>query len=347
MSQHDDAPVTQAQASAIHPAALGRRSAREGLLDTPTRVARACGFPVTRSIRPVLHRTFGKWPATTPWSAQHPLREPLRTPRPRSSATRVGYRQRQGGHQQAGALVDAYAHFGCRKSSPRRSRCIQQVLNPRGVGVVIGPARCMTTRRAQARGQHGRQPDAGRLREDARTRRFMPDPRLPSRLNPPAKASPALRPRTGAAASAPSTHAERAQQQRLGNHCGRGRARRRSRYQPRRQFRAAPAAPASASSPHRYRCAPSSNTALAELPRSRARCRRRGGTGPRLRVRKAKRQPGRRVSVGVLAVRTGSVRTPLAIAHRLDVERTGFDRAAAPTGEARARSRRAVLRGRR
>jgi GTP cyclohydrolase I len=64
-------------------------------------------------------------------------------------------------------VVEAYARrFQVQeKMTAQIAHCIQEVLQPRGVGVVVEAAhQCMTTRGVhKTRGLHGDQPDAGRF----------------------------------------------------------------------------------------------------------------------------------------------------------------------------------------
>ena len=156
MSQHDDTPVTQAQAESAVRTLLrwaGDDPAREGLLDTPTRVARAyrdwfSGYEIDPA--EYLHRTFEE-------VAGYDL--------PSDKVVGISMLAR---------VVDAFARcFQVQeKLTAQISHCIQQVLKPRGVGVVIEASHeCMTTRGVHKRGvSMVTSQMLGDFREDARTR---------------------------------------------------------------------------------------------------------------------------------------------------------------------------------
>lgn len=185
MSQHDDAPVTQAQAESAIRTLLrwaGDDPAREGLLDTPTRVARAyrdwfSGYEIDPA--EYLHRTFEEvagYDAMVVLRNIHFESHCEHHLAPIIGHAHVGYlpSDKVVGISKLARVVDAYARrFQVQeKLTAQIAHCIQEVLKPRGVGVVIEASHeCMTTRGVHKRGvSMVTSQMLGDFREDARTR---------------------------------------------------------------------------------------------------------------------------------------------------------------------------------
>ena len=185
MSQHDEAPITQAQAESAVRTLLrwaGDDPSREGLLDTPTRVARAyrdwfSGYEVDPA--EYLHRTFEEvagYDAMVVLRNIHFESHCEHHMAPIIGHAHVGYlpNEKVVGISKLARVVDAYARrFQVQeKLTAQIAHCIQDVLRPRGVGVVIEASHeCMTTRGVHKRGvSMVTSQMLGDFREDARTR---------------------------------------------------------------------------------------------------------------------------------------------------------------------------------
>ena len=187
MSQSDqpDSSVTQAQAEEAVRTLLrwaGENPAREGLLDTPRRVAEAYGdwFSGYREEpRAYLERTFEEVAGydelivlryiSYESHCEHHMA-------PIIGKVHVGYlpRGKVVGISKLARVVKSYARrFQVQeKMTAQIAQCIQDVLQPRGVGVVVeGAHECMTTRGIHKRGvSMVTSKMLGSFREDARTR---------------------------------------------------------------------------------------------------------------------------------------------------------------------------------
>ena len=187
MSQSDqpDSSVTQAQAEEAVRTLLrwaGEDPAREGLLDTPRRVAEAYGdwFSGYREEpRAYLERTFEEVAGYDELIVLRDISYESHCEHhmaPIIGKVHVGYlpRGKVVGISKLARVVESYARrFQVQeKMTAQIAQCIQDVLQPRGVGVVVeGAHECMTTR-----GIHKRSVSMvtskmlGSFREDARTR---------------------------------------------------------------------------------------------------------------------------------------------------------------------------------
>ncbi|WOB51459.1 GTP cyclohydrolase I FolE [Xanthomonas hydrangeae] len=187
MSQSDqpDSPVTQAQAEDAVRTLLrwaGEDPAREGLLDTPRRVAEAYGdwFSGYREEpREYLERTFEEVAGYDELIVLRDISYESHCEHhmaPIIGKVHVGYlpRGKVVGISKLARVVESYARrFQVQeKMTAQIAQCIQEVLQPRGVGVVVeGAHECMTTRGIHKRGvSMVTSKMLGSFREDARTR---------------------------------------------------------------------------------------------------------------------------------------------------------------------------------
>ncbi|HPA01434.1 MAG TPA: GTP cyclohydrolase I FolE [Chiayiivirga sp.] len=185
MSQHEDAPVTQDQAEQAVRTLLrwaGDDPAREGLLDTPKRVVKAyrdwfSGYGIDPA--EYLHRTFEEvagYDAMVVLRNIHFESHCEHHMAPIIGHAHVGYlpNGKVVGISKLARVVEAYARrFQVQeKLTAQIAHCIQEVLQPRGVGVVIEASHeCMTTRGVHKRGVAMITSQMlGDFREDARTR---------------------------------------------------------------------------------------------------------------------------------------------------------------------------------
>ncbi|MFS8373578.1 GTP cyclohydrolase I FolE [Xanthomonas campestris pv. raphani] len=187
MSQSDqpDSSVTQAQAEEAVRTLLrwaGEDPAREGLLDTPRRVAEAYGdwFSGYREEpREYLERTFEEVAGYDELIVLRDISYESHCEHhmaPIIGKVHVGYlpRGKVVGISKLARVVESYARrFQVQeKMTAQIAQCIQDVLQPRGVGVVVeGAHECMTTRGIHKRGvSMVTSKMLGSFREDARTR---------------------------------------------------------------------------------------------------------------------------------------------------------------------------------
>ncbi|PPT74043.1 GTP cyclohydrolase I FolE [Xanthomonas arboricola pv. juglandis] len=187
MSQSDqpDSPVTQAEAEDAVRTLLrwaGEDPAREGLLDTPRRVAEAYGdwFSGYREEpREYLERTFEEVAGYDELIVLRDISYESHCEHhmaPIIGKVHVGYlpRGKVVGISKLARVVESYARrFQVQeKMTAQIALCIQNVLQPLGVGVVVeGSHECMTTRGIHKRGvSMVTSKMLGSFREDARTR---------------------------------------------------------------------------------------------------------------------------------------------------------------------------------
>ena len=187
MSQSDqpDSSVTQAQAEEAVRTLLrwaGEDPAREGLLDTQRRVAEAYGdwFSGYREEpRAYLERTFEEVAGYDELIVLRDISYESHCEHhmaPIIGKVHVGYlpRGKVVGISKLARVVESYARrFQVQeKMTAQIAQCIQDVLQPRGVGVVVeGAHECMTTRGIHKRGvSMVTSKMLGSFREDARTR---------------------------------------------------------------------------------------------------------------------------------------------------------------------------------
>jgi len=178
-------PVTQTQAEEAVRTLLrwaGEDPAREGLLDTPRRVAEAYGdwFSGYREDpREYLARTFEEVAGYDELIVLRDIEYESHCEHhmaPIIGRVHVGYLPdgKGVGISKLARVVDAYARrFQVQeKMTAQIAECIQQILGPRGVGVVVeGAHECMTTRGVHKRGvSMVTSKMLGSFREDARTR---------------------------------------------------------------------------------------------------------------------------------------------------------------------------------
>lgn len=185
MSHQDAPPVDQAAAEAAVRTLLrwaGDDPSREGLLDTPARVARAykdwfSGYAIDPA--EYLGRTFEEVAGYDGMIALRDIRFESHCEHhmaPIIGRAHVGYlpNDRVVGISKLARVVDAFARrFQVQeKLTSQIAHCIEKVLQPRGVGVVIEAAHeCMTTRGVHKRGvSMVTSQMLGDFREDARTR---------------------------------------------------------------------------------------------------------------------------------------------------------------------------------
>lgn len=177
--------ITQAQAEAAVRTLLewaGEDPAREGLLDTPRRVAEAYGdwFSGYReNPRDYLERTFEEVAGYDELIVLRDIGYESHCEHhmaPIIGKVHVGYLPdgKVVGISKLARVVEAYARrFQVQeKMTAQIAQCIQDVLQPRGVGVVVeGAHECMTTRGIHKRGVSMiTSKMLGSFREDARTR---------------------------------------------------------------------------------------------------------------------------------------------------------------------------------
>jgi GTP cyclohydrolase IA len=180
-----DSPVTQDQAEAAVRTLLrwaGEDPDREGLLDTPRRVAEAYGdwFSGYRADpREYLLRTFEEVAGYDELIVLRDIEYESHCEHhmaPIIGKVHVGYlpRGKVVGISKLARVVEAYARrFQVQeKMTAQIAQCIQDVLQPLGVGVVVeGAHECMTTRGIHKRGvSMVTSKMLGTFREDARTR---------------------------------------------------------------------------------------------------------------------------------------------------------------------------------
>jgi len=187
MSHSDDKPgkVSQEQAEDAVRVLLewaGEDPAREGLLDTPKRVAKAyrdwfSGYRMDP--REYLARTFEEVAGYDEMIVLRDIEFESHCEHhmaPIIGKAHVGYlpNGKVVGISKLARVVDVYARrFQVQeKLTAQIAQCIQDVLQPRGVGVVIdGAHECMTTRGVHKRGvSMVTSKMLGEFREDARTR---------------------------------------------------------------------------------------------------------------------------------------------------------------------------------
>ncbi|HEY0332267.1 MAG TPA: GTP cyclohydrolase I FolE [Stenotrophomonas sp.] len=186
MTQHDPkSPVTQEQAEEAVRTLLrwsGDDPTREGLIDTPRRVAKAYGdwFSGYRDDpREYLSRTFEEVAGYDELIVLRDIEYESHCEHhmaPIIGKVHIGYLPdgKVVGISKLARVVDAYARrFQVQeKMTAQIAECIQQILGPRGVGVVVqGSHECMTTRGVHKRGvSMVTSKMLGTFREDARTR---------------------------------------------------------------------------------------------------------------------------------------------------------------------------------
>ena len=185
MKSDNEPPVDQAAAEAAVRTLLrwaGDDPSREGLLDTPARVARAygdwfSGYAIDPS--EYLTRTFEEVAGYDGMIALRDIRFESHCEHhmaPIIGRAHVGYlpNDRVVGISKLARVVDAFSRrFQVQeKLTSQIAHCINDVLQPRGVGVVIEAAHeCMTTRGVHKRGVSMITSQMlGDFREDARTR---------------------------------------------------------------------------------------------------------------------------------------------------------------------------------
>ncbi|MDL5367074.1 GTP cyclohydrolase I FolE [Xanthomonas sp. NCPPB 2654] len=180
-----DSPVTQDQAEAAVRTLLrwaGEDPDREGLLDTPRRVAEAYGdwfSGYQADPREYLLRTFEEVAGYDELIVLRDIEYESHCEHhmaPIIGKVHVGYlpRGKVVGISKLARVVEAYARrFQVQeKMTAQIAQCIQDVLQPLGVGVVVeGAHECMTTRGIHKRGvSMVTSKMLGTFREDARTR---------------------------------------------------------------------------------------------------------------------------------------------------------------------------------
>ncbi|MFT4249299.1 MAG: GTP cyclohydrolase I FolE [Pseudomonas sp.] len=184
-SQDNASPVTQAQAEDAVRVLLrwaGEDPRREGLLDTPRRVAEAYGdwFSGYRDDpRAYLERTFEEVAGYDELIVLRDIEYESHCEHhmaPIIGRVHVGYLPagKVVGISKLARVVEAYARrFQVQeKMTAQIAQCIQEVLQPVGVGVVVeGAHECMTTRGIHKRGvSMVTSKMLGSFRQDARTR---------------------------------------------------------------------------------------------------------------------------------------------------------------------------------
>ena len=185
MSHHDESPVDQAQAEAAVRTLLrwaGEDVTREGLLDTPKRVAKAyrdwfSGYEVDPA--EYLRRTFEEVAGYDEMIVLRDIEFESHCEHnmaPIIGRAHVGYlpTNKVVGISKLARVVDGFARrFQVQeKLTAQIAHCIEDVLKPRGVAVVIEASHeCMTTRGVHKRGVSMITSQMlGDFREDARTR---------------------------------------------------------------------------------------------------------------------------------------------------------------------------------
>ncbi len=185
MSHHDDAPVDQAAAEAAVRTLLrwaGEEPSREGLIDTPRRVAKAyrdwfSGYAVDPA--EYLRRTFEEVAGYDEMIVLRDIEFESHCEHhmaPIIGRAHVGYlpTDKVVGISKLARVVEGFARrFQVQeKLTAQIAHCIEDVLKPRGVAVVIEAVhQCMTTRGVHKRGVSMITSQMlGDFREDARTR---------------------------------------------------------------------------------------------------------------------------------------------------------------------------------
>ena len=185
MSAKEKPAVTQAEAEDAVRVLLrwaGEDPAREGLLDTPRRVAEAYGdwfSGYKDEPREFLERTFEEVAGYDEMIVLRDIEFESHCEHhmaPIIGKAHIGYLPdgKVVGISKLARVVEAYARrFQVQeKMTAQIARCIQDVLKPRGVGVVVeGAHECMTTRGIHKRGvSMVTSKMLGTFRDDARTR---------------------------------------------------------------------------------------------------------------------------------------------------------------------------------
>ncbi|MEJ5209017.1 MAG: GTP cyclohydrolase I FolE [Lysobacteraceae bacterium] len=185
MDKHDEAPVDQAQAEAAVRTLLrwaGEDPSREGLIDTPKRVARAyrdwfSGYQVDPA--EYLRRTFEEVAGYDEMIVLRDIEFESHCEHhmaPIIGRAHIGYlpTDKVVGISKLARVLEGFARrFQVQeKLTAQVAHCIEDVLHPRGVGVVIEAVhQCMTTRGVHKRGvSMVTSQMLGAFREDARTR---------------------------------------------------------------------------------------------------------------------------------------------------------------------------------
>ncbi|NLB13605.1 MAG: GTP cyclohydrolase I FolE [Gammaproteobacteria bacterium] len=185
MDKHDEAPVDQAQAEAAVRTLLrwaGEDPSREGLIDTPKRVARAyrdwfSGYQVDPA--EYLRRTFEEVAGYDEMIVLRDIEFESHCEHhmaPIIGRAHIGYlpTDKVVGISKLARVLEGFARrFQVQeKLTAQAAHCIEDVLHPRGVGVVIEAVhQCMTTRGVHKRGvSMVTSQMLGAFREDARTR---------------------------------------------------------------------------------------------------------------------------------------------------------------------------------
>ena len=185
MDKHDEAPVDQAQAEAAVRTLLrwaGEDPSREGLIDTPKRVARAyrdwfSGYQVDPA--EYLRRTFEEVAGYDEMIVLRDIEFESHCEHhmaPIIGRAHIGYlpTDKVVGISKLARVLEGFARrFQVQeKLTAQVAHCIEDVLHPRGVGVVIEASHeCMTTRGVHKRGvSMVTSQMLGAFREDARTR---------------------------------------------------------------------------------------------------------------------------------------------------------------------------------
>lgn len=185
MDKHDEAPVDQAQAEAAVRTLLrwaGEDPSREGLIDTPKRVARAyrdwfSGYAIDPA--DYLRRTFEEVAGYDEMIVLRDIEFESHCEHhmaPIIGRAHIGYlpTDKVVGISKLARVLEGFARrFQVQeKLTAQVAHCIEDVLRPRGVAVVIEAVhQCMTTRGVHKRGvSMVTSQMLGTFREDARTR---------------------------------------------------------------------------------------------------------------------------------------------------------------------------------
>ena len=185
MDKHDEAPVDQAQAEAAVRTLLrwaGEDPSREGLIDTPKRVAKAyrdwfSGYASDPA--DYLRRTFEEVAGYDEMIVLRDIEFESHCEHhmaPIIGRAHIGYlpTDKVVGISKLARVLEGFARrFQVQeKLTAQVAHCIEDVLHPRGVGVVIETVhQCMTTRGVHKRGvSMVTSQMLGAFREDARTR---------------------------------------------------------------------------------------------------------------------------------------------------------------------------------